>query len=77
MLSPGWLSPRLCAALGRRFQMIARENETLLAVQAGANADPSARQRHAFGPLDSAPGLSPLGSECVLQYVDPEQLYCG
>ena len=54
-----------------------RENETLLAVQAGANADSSARQRHGFGPLDSAPGLSPVASERVLRYLDPEQLYCG
>src|ERR1700677_789961 len=26
-------------------------------------------------PLASAPGLSALGSECVLPYLDPEQLY--
>src|ERR1700691_521357 len=46
---------------------IARENETLPAVPAGAQVDPSARQRHSFGSLDSAAGSSPLGGECVLR----------
>jgi hypothetical protein len=49
MVSPGWLSPRLTAALRWRFQMIARENETLLAVEAGANADPSAHETDQSG----------------------------
>ena len=62
-------------ALGRRFQMITRENETWLAIPASASADPSARQHPAFGSLDSAPGWSLVGSECVFRHLDSEQLY--
>jgi len=49
MVSPGWLSPRVTAALRWRFQMIARENEPLPAAQAGANADPSAPETDQSG----------------------------
>jgi len=44
-LEPATLSP----SLGRRFQTTGSEYETLLVAQDGANADPSARERHALG----------------------------
>jgi hypothetical protein len=53
----GWTT-----ASGRRIQMIARENETLPAIPADANADPSARLHPAFGPSTLHPACRLSGA---------------